>query len=124
MTTAPGAATPIVLEIDGVKVSGRLDASATSESLLALLPLTLSFRDMGGQEKLADLGVALSLDGAPSRSDAQPLTIGYYSPTQNLVLYYEHVGTFSGIVPLGEFDDLGPVKDLADGTRVTLRHAR
>lgn len=124
MTTAPGMSTPIVLEIDGVEIAARLDGSPTSESLLARLPLTLRFRDMGAQEKLADLGAALDLDGAPARSAAQPLTIGYYSPTRNLVLYYEHVGTFSGIVPIGSFDDLGPVRDLADGTPVTVRRAR
>ncbi|QHC58732.1 cyclophilin-like fold protein [Rathayibacter sp. VKM Ac-2760] len=121
MTTNSREATPIVLDIGGVEVTARLDGSATSASLLARLPLTLTFRDLGGQEKLADLGEALSLRGAPDRSDARPCTIGYYSPTRNLVLYYEHVGSFAGIVPFGTFDAIEPVRDLADGTLVTLR---
>lgn len=123
MTATSEPPTAIVLEIDGVEIPGRLEGGATSASLLARLPRTLPFRDMGGQEKLADLGEALDLLGAPSRSDTQPRTIGYYGPTRNLVLYYEYVGTFSGIVPFGSFDDLGPVEDLADGTPVTLRRA-
>ncbi|KQQ08771.1 cyclophilin-like fold protein [Rathayibacter sp. Leaf296] len=123
MTTNSSEATRIVLEIEGVEVTAHLDGSATSASLLAWLPLTLPFRDMGGQEKLADLGDALSLDGAPSRSDARSRTIGYYSPARSLVLYYEYVGAFAGIVPLGSFDDVEPVRDLADGTHVTLRLA-
>ena len=123
MTTNSGETTPIVLEVGGVEVTARLDGSATSAALVSRLPLTLPFRDLGGQEKLADLEEALSVDGAPSQSDARPRTIGYYSPTRNLVLYYEYVGAFAGIVPLGSFDDVEPVRDLADGTHVTLRLA-
>lgn len=55
---------------------------ATSVSLLAQLPLTLSFRDHGGQEKNSRLPAPLDLAGAPDGSDAAPLTIGYCVPNQ------------------------------------------
>ena len=43
------------------------------------------------------------------------IAIGYYAPDRVLVLYYEHVGRFNGIVPIGTFEDLAAVRDQADG---------
>ncbi len=91
------ATTPIVIELDGRRVAAKLNDSATSVSLLAQLPLTLSFRDHGGQEKISELPAPLDLEGSPGGSDAAPLTLGYYVPQQSLVLYYHHVGYFAGI---------------------------
>lgn len=103
--------TPITLRIDGGTVTGTLAGNATARSLIEQLPLSLSFSDYGGQEKLAGLPEPLSLDGVPAGDDADPLTIGYYAPGQVLVLYYEHVGYFRGIVRIGTFDDLAAVRD-------------
>ncbi len=100
----------IVIEIDGQSITGRLNDSAASASLLGQLPLTLSFHDFRGQEKIASLPAPLDLRGAPAGSDAAQLTIGYYAPNQGLVLYYEHVGYFAGIVPLGTFDDISALR--------------
>lgn len=68
---------PITLRIDGGTVTGALAGNATARSLVEQLPVTLSFSDYGGQEKLARLPVPLSIDGVPAGSDAVPLTIGY-----------------------------------------------
>jgi hypothetical protein len=102
--------TSILLRFDGVTVTGALWGNATARSLIEQLPLTLSFSDYGGKEKLARLPQPLSLNGVPAGDDADPLTIGYYAPAQVLVLYYEHVGHFRGIVRLGTFDDLASVR--------------
>jgi hypothetical protein len=117
------ATTPIVIELDGQKIAGELDASATSVSLLAQLPLTLSFRDYGGQEKIAELPAPLDLEGAPEGSDAAPLAIGYYAPEQRLVLYYHHVGYFNGIVPIGTYENTDAVENQTDEFTVTIRKA-
>ena len=120
--TAPEpATTPIVIEVDGHQITGELDASATSASLVAQLPLTLSFSDFGGQEKLARLPAPLDLSGAPDRSAAPALTIGYYVPDQALILYYANVGSFSGIVPLGTYDSSDVLESQVDDLTVTLR---
>ena len=119
--TADG--TPVTLEIEGRGINGHLDGSATSRSLVAQLPLTLTFRDFGGQEKVTELPAPLSLDGAPDRSGADPLTIGYYSPDQRLILYYDHVGSFAGIVPIGTFEDLDAVRNHDGEFTVTIRPA-
>lgn len=108
-TAAEG--TPITIDIDGQTVTGTLSDNATARSLIGQLPLTLSFSDHGGQEKIAELPEPLSLDGVPAGDDATPLTIGYYSPDQALVLYYEYVGYFPGIVRIGSFEDLASIRD-------------
>ena len=121
--TPTSATTPIVIELDGQKIAGELDGSATSASLLAQLPLTLSFRDHGGQEKISELPAPLNLDGAPEGSDAAPLTIGYYAPEQSLVLYYQHVGYFNGIVPVGTYDNSDAIRNQTNDFTATIRKA-
>ena len=118
--TTPAAAgssqlTPITIQIDGETVTGTLSGNAAARSLIEQLPLTLSFSDYGGKEKTAELPEPLSLDGVPAGDEADPLTIGYYAPDQALVLYYEHVGYFPGIVRIGSFDDLAPIRDRTGG---------
>jgi hypothetical protein len=108
---APESGTPIHISFDGAAVSGTLFDNATARSLIGRLPLTLSFSDYGGQEKLAKLPEPLSLDGVPPGDDAGPLTIGYYAPGQVLVLYYEPVGYYQGIVRIGTFDDLEAIRN-------------
>jgi hypothetical protein len=112
--------TPITMRIGDETITGTLSGNATARSLIRQLPLKLSFTDYGGQEKLAELPAPLSLDGVPSGDDADPLTIGYYAPGQVLVLYYEHVGYFSGIVRIGTFDDLGAIRDRNGSFTATL----
>jgi hypothetical protein len=112
--------TPISIRIDGRTVTGTFSGNATARSLIKQLPLTLSFSDYGGQEKLAGLPEPLSLDGVPAGDDADPLTIGYYAPGQVLVLYYEHVGYFRGIVRIGTFDDLAAIRDRSGRFTATL----
>ena len=116
--------TPIVLEIDGQEIAGRLDDSPTAESLASRLPLTLTFDDHGGQEKFVELPEPLDLTGAPRRSDARPLQIGYYAPDQRLILYYAYVGTFSGIVPIGSYDSAAAIEGQSEAFTVTIREAR
>lgn len=116
-------ATPIVIELQGQRIAGELDGSATSASLLAQLPLTLAFRDHGGQEKLSHLPAPLDLEGAPEGSDAAPLTLGYYAPDQSLVLYYRHVGYFAGIAPIGTYENTDVIETQVEGFAATIRKA-
>lgn len=63
----------------------------------------------------------MDLRGAPTGSDAAQLTIGYYAPGQGLVLYYEHVGYFPGIVPLGTFDNISALRSHTGEFTATVR---
>lgn len=115
-TPPPMTGTPITLTVGGTTVTGTLGDNAAAASLIAQLPLELDFVDFGGQEKIADLPAPLSLDGMPSGGSASPGTIGYYAPDQALVLYYDSVGYFTGIIPLGTFDGVATVRDSAPFT--------
>jgi hypothetical protein len=120
-TNQTGVTMPIVLEFDGQEIAGELDGSPTAASLLAQLPLTLTFGDFGGVEKFAELPEPLSLDGAPEGSAAPPLTIGYYVPDQRLILYYDAVGFFNGIVPIGSYEDSAALQNQSADFTVTIR---
>jgi hypothetical protein len=124
MTTSPATdGTRITIDIDGKTVAGTLSDNAAATSLIEQLPLMLTFTDYGGQEKIADLPAPLSLEGLPAGNDADPLTIGYYAPRQALVLYYEHVGYFDGIIRIGTFDDLAAIRDHDNGFTAKLNLA-
>jgi len=104
-TTEPAAETRVRVIIGETVLAARLGDNATARDLLAQLPLTLSFSDFAGQEKLARLPGKLSTDGVPAGFAAHPRDIGYYAPDGVLVFYYRDVGYFNGIVRIGQFDD-------------------
>lgn len=70
-------------------------------SLLSRLPLTLTFRDHGGQEKPSQLHNPAGPRRRTGGKWRRAALIGYYAPDQSLVLYYRQVGYFNGIVPSG-----------------------
>lgn len=90
--------TIISITVNGTALQGILQPSAATASLMAALPLDLPFKDYGGQEKIAALPEPLALEGMPSGGSAPPGTIGYYVPDQALVLYYESVDHYPGII--------------------------
>ncbi len=96
--------TPIRVIIGNTVLTGRLWDNATARDLIAQLPLTLTFRDFNGVEKIAQLPRKLSMDGVPAGDDPLPRDIGYYNPSGDLVFYYDDVGYFTGIVRIGQFD--------------------
>jgi hypothetical protein len=96
--------TPIRVIIGDTVLTGQLWDNATARDLIAQLPLTLTFRDFNGVEKIAQLPRKLSMDGVPAGDDPFPRDIGYYNPSGDLVFYYDDVSYFNGIVRLGQFD--------------------
>jgi hypothetical protein len=96
----------------------------TSNDLLSLLPLTLTFSDYGRQEKLATAPRALTMKGVPNGSDPEINEFGYYAPSNVLVFYYSDVGYFNGIVRLGIFESsIAEIRSLPDGITVTIERA-
>jgi hypothetical protein len=49
----PAGGTPIRITYGGTTITGRLNDTSTARDLAAQLPLTLSFRDLMNQEKMA-----------------------------------------------------------------------
>jgi len=119
------ATTDIRILIDGRPVRAQLADNPTARALADRLPLTLSFRDLDGVEKIAKLAEPLTTDGVPDGADPDIADIGYYAPTQDLVLYYGDVGYWDGIVRIGRYDDshVSHVRDQSDGLRVTFERA-
>lgn len=104
-TSQPAASeTPIRVIVGDTVLTGRLWDNATARALIAQLPLTLTFRDFNGVEKIAPLPRKLSLAGVPAGDDPHPRDIGYYAPSGDVVFYYDDVGYFNGIVRIGRFD--------------------
>jgi hypothetical protein len=97
--------TPVRVIIGNTVLTGRLWDNATARDLITQLPLTLTFRDFNGVEKIGLLPRKLSMDGVPPGDDPLPHDIGYYNPSGDLVFYYDDVGYFNGIVRLGQFDN-------------------
>ena len=110
------------LTVAGRVIAAEWGDSSTARDLAALSPLTLTFRDYGGQEKVAALPRALATDGVPSGADPEPNDVGYYAPDRVLVLYYTDVGYYPGIVRLGRLHpaDMAFLRDQPDGFEAIL----
>ena len=80
----------------GDAFDASLYSNPVAADLAARLPLTLTFRDFNSVEKVARLDSPLHLRGVPDRDGPKPGEIGYYGPSQGLVLYYDNVGTWPG----------------------------
>ena len=111
--------------IGGQAVTTQLADNPTARDLLDQLPITLTFRDLNQVEKIAKLPRALTSDGAPEGDDPEIGDLGYYAPSQDLVIYYGDVGYWDGIIRMGQFDraqtDL--VERQADGFQATFETA-
>lgn len=106
---------------DGPEFDAELFTNPVASELVSLLPLTLTFSDFNGIEKVATLDPTLSMEGVPGADSPQPGEIGYYAPTRGLVLYYGHVGEWPGLVRLGRFT-LPPaeLRELPDGVVIRI----
>lgn len=112
----------VTLDVGDRRVPAELDESPTALDLLELLPLSAAFTDFADQEKLALLPRRLTTQDAPKVSEAGRGDIGYYAPSQHLVLYYADVARFPGIIPIGRFapDAVGLLTSLPSGNVITV----
>lgn len=103
-------------------IAVELNDSPTARDLAARVPLTLTFADFNSVEKIAELPAPLTTDGVPAGDDPEPNDLGYYAPSQDLVLYYGDVGYWPGIVRLGHLDeaDMAFLQDQPDGFEVSI----
>lgn len=65
-----------------------LEENSASRSLLAQLPMTLTFEDYNATEKIAYPEEALDTSDAPDRCDPEIGTLAYYAPWGNLCIFY------------------------------------
>ncbi|GIN74503.1 hypothetical protein J14TS2_49780 [Bacillus sp. J14TS2] len=96
--------TKIKLTFHDEEVIVRMLDNPTSNAFLELLPLTLTFEDYAGTEKISYPPSELSTEGAPSGIDPAAGDFTYYAPWGNLAIFYQDFGHSNGLIKLGEFE--------------------
>lgn len=99
----PPKATRIRLSFDGGDAVAELYDNPTSRDLASMLPLTLSFRDFNGTEKIAYPPRSLSTEQAPDGSEPSEGDLALYAPWGNLAIFYHDFRYSKGLVPIGHF---------------------
>lgn len=94
-------ATKIRLIFEGGEAVAELYDNPTSRDLVSMLPLTLSFKDFHGTEKIAYPPRNLSTEKAPDGFDPAEGDLTLYAPWGNLALFYRDFGYAQGLVPIG-----------------------
>lgn len=89
------------LVFEGGELSVALEDNAASRDLLSMLPLTLTFEDYNGTEKIAYPPRKLNLEDAPDSCDPDQGSFAYYAPWGNLAIFYRDFRESRGLVPLG-----------------------
>jgi hypothetical protein len=83
----------------------RLEDNSTSRHLVSQLPLTLSFEDFAGREKISYLPARLATDGSTG-SAARNGTLFYYKPWGNIGFFYNAAGGHDdNLIPLGTVEN-------------------
>ncbi len=82
----------------------KMKDNPTSQDLVKRLPLTLTFKDYSGTEKISYLPQKLAAEGSPSGYDPSVGELAYYAPWGNICFYYSDFGYSSGLVPLGSIE--------------------
>jgi hypothetical protein len=115
---------PTRLEIiaGGVELIATLRDTQAARDLIEQLPLTLSMGDHGGVEKNGSLPQSLSVADDPDGADPEVADLGYYAPSNDLVLYYGDQSYYDGIVILGRLQgDVGALPEMDDDLDVHVR---
>lgn len=92
------------LSVEGGSLTLTLEDNSAARSLLSQLPLTLTFEDYNGTEKISYLPEELDLSDAPASCDPDVGTLAYYAPWGNLCIFYQDFRYSDGLVPLGKLE--------------------
>lgn len=94
----------IVVTINGQQIVVRLYDNQAAKDLVAMLPLSLSFRDYAAAEKIAYLPSKLRTQGGDGNSYSEG-DFAYFAPWGNLAVFYKDQGTAGGgLVILGRIE--------------------
>jgi hypothetical protein len=77
----------------------------TSRDFMSLLPLTVTFKDYAGTEKITYLPRRLSTKGAPAGTNPSVGDIAYYAPWGNVAIFYRDFGMIRNEYPFKYFRD-------------------
>lgn len=94
----------IKLVFNNKEVIVKMYDNPTSKDFLSLLPMTLTFEDYAGIEKISNLQKILTKDDAPSGSKPSIGEFTYYSPCGNLAIFYRDFDFANGLIKLGKIE--------------------
>ena len=80
-----------------------LNDSQPAKELAAMLPLSLTFRDYAGEEKIADLPQKLSTMNGFAADEVEG-DFAYYAPWGNLAVFYRDFGKGRSLYTLGKIE--------------------
>lgn len=110
------------LTIGDASATAHLYDNPTARDFASLLPVSITVHDLGGREKAGTLPRELA-DGH-GQSDYRAGQIGYWSPGQDLAIYYQEDGfriPSPGIVMIGEIDSgLETITGASDNDTLTI----
>ena len=116
----------IKITIGGRILTARLADNATAQDFASMLPLHVTMKDLFGREKYGDLPKALSKNG-PTKKTYEVGEIAYWSPAQQLAVYYHHDGESipsPGIIPIGRIDAGMEAFNVPGSVKVTIELAK
>lgn len=123
--------TPVVLELNGVRLTGELYDSEAGRAIAELLPLTMSL-SRWGEEFYGSVGAQVGPFGGKQRSKMAVGELGYWEPGNAFCLFWgptpashgDEPRAASEASPLGKVDgDWNAVSALGGSARATLSRA-
>lgn len=113
-------ATVVTFTAGSVVVEAVVEDTPTGRSFVAMLPMTLTFSDYGGAEKVASPPEAFDYSGAEGMKP-EVGDLFSYRPWGNLGFFYDADGaTYSdSLARIGTTDDIDEIEQL-DGQEVTI----
>lgn len=98
-----------------------LENNSASQDLLSRLPMTLTFEDYNGTEKISYLEEELDLTDAPDSTDPKKGDLTYYAPWGNLAFFYQDFRHSPQLIPLGKIESGQEyLEDLDKAAEVTI----
>ena len=91
----------ITMAFAGEQATVVLDDHPAVRDFLSMLPLTVTFEDYNGVEKIGYLPRKLHTEGSPSSCDPSVGTFAYYAPWGNLAVFYRDYAWSRSLVKLG-----------------------
>lgn len=79
----------------------ELEDNSATQDLIQRLPLTLTFEDFNGTEKISYLDSELDISNAPNSCTPKQGDLTYYAPWGNLAFFYHDFRQSSQLIPLG-----------------------
>ncbi|MCC8166007.1 MAG: hypothetical protein LIQ31_07620 [Planctomycetes bacterium] len=102
ITMNEGSESRIRLSFDGREAVVKVYDHPTTRALLAQLPLTLTFKDFAGKEKIGYLAERLPTDGGSAITSGD---FAYYAPWGNVAIFYSGSGRADGsLIILGTME--------------------